>query len=179
MPASRVLPTQEATDLVALVRDLARNELAPRVAEAEENARFPRDVFATLGKAGVLGLPYPEEYGGGGQPYEVYLQVLEELGSVWVSVGVGTSVHALSCFGLVMKGTEEQKRKFLPDMLGGDLAVIKAQVPLSEVANYQNQLKSVTGGQGSYSMELSHYDPVPPHVQQQIVAAWKPKVEED
>jgi alkylation response protein AidB-like acyl-CoA dehydrogenase len=78
-------------------------------------------VFATLGKAGVLGLPYPEEYGGGGQPYEVYLQVLEELGSVWASVGVGTSVHALSCFGLVTKGTEEQKQKFLPDLLGGDL----------------------------------------------------------
>ena len=121
MPASRVLPTQEATDLVSLVRDLASNELAPRVAEDEENERFPRDVFALLGKAGVLGLPYPEEYGGGGQPYEVYLQVLEELGSVWASVGVGTSVHALSCFGLVTKGTEEQKQKFLPDMLGGDL----------------------------------------------------------
>jgi alkylation response protein AidB-like acyl-CoA dehydrogenase len=121
MPASRVLPTQEATDLVALVRDLARNELAPRVAEAEATETFPRDVFATLGKAGVLGLPYPEEYGGGGQPYEVYLQVLEELGSVWASVGVGTSVHALSCFGLVTKGTEEQKQKFLPDLLGGDL----------------------------------------------------------
>jgi len=121
MPASRVLPTQEATDLVALVRDLARNELAPRVAEAEATESFPRDVFATLGKAGVLGLPYPEEYGGGGQPYEVYLQVLEELGSVWASVGVGTSVHALSCFGLVTQGTEEQKQKFLPDMLGGDL----------------------------------------------------------
>jgi alkylation response protein AidB-like acyl-CoA dehydrogenase len=121
MPASRVLPTQEATDLVALVRDLARNELAPRVAEAEATEKFPRDVFATLGKAGLLGLPYPEEYGGGGQPYEVYLQVLEELGSVWASVGVGTSVHALSCFGLVTKGTEEQKQKFLPDMLGGDL----------------------------------------------------------
>ena len=121
MPASRVLPTQEATDLVALVRDLARNELAPRVAEAEATEKFPRDVFATLGKAGLLGLPYPEEYGGGGQPYEVYLQVLEELGSVWASVGVGTSVHALSCFGLVTKGTEEQKQKFLPDLLGGDL----------------------------------------------------------
>ncbi|HET7358333.1 MAG TPA: acyl-CoA dehydrogenase family protein, partial [Nocardioidaceae bacterium] len=121
MPASRVLPTQEATDLVALVRDLARNELAPRVAEAEATESFPRDVFATLGKAGVLGLPYPEEYGGGGQPYEVYLQVLEELGSVWASVGVGTSVHALSCFGLVTQGTEEQKQKFGPDMLGGDL----------------------------------------------------------
>jgi len=121
MPASRVLPTQEATDLVALVRDLARNELAPRVAEAEATESFPRGMFAALGKAGVLGLPYPVEYGGGGQPYEVYLQVLEELGSVWASVGVGTSVHALSCFGLVTQGTEEQKQKFLPDMLGGDL----------------------------------------------------------
>ena len=65
------------------------------------------------------------------------------------------------------------------DMLPGELAVIRAQVPLSEVANYQNQLKSVTGGQGSYSMELSHYDPVPGHLQQQIVSAYKPHPEED
>ena len=54
-----------------------------------------------LGRAGLLGLPYAEEYGGGGLPYEVYLQVLEEIGAVWASVGVGVSVHALSCFGLV------------------------------------------------------------------------------
>jgi alkylation response protein AidB-like acyl-CoA dehydrogenase len=78
-------------------------------------------VFRTLGRAGILGLPYPEEYGGGGQPYEVYLQVLEEIAGVWASIGVGTSVHALSCFGLVTRGTEEQKRKWLPDMLGGEL----------------------------------------------------------
>jgi alkylation response protein AidB-like acyl-CoA dehydrogenase len=74
-----------------------------------------------LGKAGLLGLPYPEEYGGSGQPYEVYLQALEEIGAVWSSIGVGVSVHALSCFGLFTRGTEEQKRKFLPDMLGGEL----------------------------------------------------------
>jgi alkylation response protein AidB-like acyl-CoA dehydrogenase len=121
MPASRVLPTDEATDLIALVRDLATKELLPRAAEAEATETFPRDVFRLLGQAGVLGLPYPEEYGGGGQPYEVYLQVLEEIAAVWSSVGVGTSVHALSCFGLVTRGTEEQKQKFLPDMLGGDL----------------------------------------------------------
>jgi len=65
------------------------------------------------------------------------------------------------------------------DMLTGDLAVVKALVPLAEVANYQNQLKSVTGGQGSYSMELSHYDPVPGNVQAQIAAQWKPRVEEE
>ncbi len=121
MTASRVLPTDEATDLLKLVRDLATNELAPRSAEAEATETFPRDVFRMLGEVGVLGLPYDEEYGGGGQPYEVYLQVLEELGSVWSSVGVGTSVHALSCFGLVNFGTDEQKEQWLPDMLGGQL----------------------------------------------------------
>ena len=57
------------------------------------------------------------------------------------------------------------------DMLAGNMVIIKAQVPLSEVTQYNSQLKSVTGGQGSYSMELSHYEPIPPNVQQQIVAA--------
>ena len=121
MPASRVLPTEEAADLIGLVRDLVSKELAPRAAEAEATETFPRDAFRLLGRAGLLGLPYPEEYGGGGQPYEVYLQVLEEIGAAWSSVGVGVSVHALSCFGLATRGTEEQKRKFLPDMLGGEL----------------------------------------------------------
>jgi alkylation response protein AidB-like acyl-CoA dehydrogenase len=121
MPASRLLPTQEATDLLRLVRTLAEEELLPRVASAEAEEKFPRDVFTLLGQAGVLGLPYPEEHGGGGQPYEVYLQVLEEISRVWASVGVGVSVHALSCFGLVTRGTDEQQAAWLPDLLGGDL----------------------------------------------------------
>lgn len=121
MPARRVLPSEEATDLIDLVRRIAADELAPRAAPAEADEEFPRDVFATLGKAGLLGLPYPEEVGGGGLSYEVYLQVLEELGSVWSSVGVGVSVHALSCFGLATRGTPEQQQRWLPDLLGGEL----------------------------------------------------------
>jgi alkylation response protein AidB-like acyl-CoA dehydrogenase len=119
--ARRVLPTEEAVDLLRLVREIATDELAPRAAEAEESETFPRDVFAMLGRTGLLGLPYPEEYGGGGLPYEVYLQVLEEIGAVWASVGVGVSVHALSCFGLITYGNDEQRHQWLPDMLGGDL----------------------------------------------------------
>ncbi len=58
------------------------------------------------------------------------------------------------------------------DMLAGNLIVIKAQVPLAEVTQYNSQLKSVTGGRGSYSITLSHYEIVPPNVQQQVVAAY-------
>jgi elongation factor G len=65
------------------------------------------------------------------------------------------------------------------DMLPGNFIVIKAQVPLSEVTQYNSQLKSVTGGRGSYSMELSHYELVPPNVQQQIVAQYAKKKESE
>ena len=121
MPATRVLPTEEASELVKLTREIATKDLLPRSAEAEATETFPRDVFARLGEVGLLGLPYAEELGGGGQPYEVYLQVLEEIAAVWSSVGVGVSVHALSCFGLVTAGTPEQQEAWLPEMLGGSL----------------------------------------------------------
>lgn len=121
MPARRMLPDAESLALLQLARDLATKELLPLAAAAEETAVFPREVFALLGEAGFLGLVYPEEYGGSEVAYEVYLQVLEELGAVWASVAVGVSVHALSCFGLARYGTEEQKRTWLPEMLSGRL----------------------------------------------------------
>lgn len=121
MPATRALPTEEAVELIQLTRILAAKELAPRVAEAEADEAFPRDVFRTLGRSGLLGLPFAEEHGGADQPYEVYLQVLEEIAAVWSSVAVGVSVHALSCFPLSRFGTPEQQAEWLPDMLGGEL----------------------------------------------------------
>ncbi|MFE4000576.1 acyl-CoA dehydrogenase family protein [Nocardioides sp. YIM B13467] len=121
MPAERLMPTEESADLIDLTRTIVDKELRSSVDEAERTATFPRDVFRTLGRAGLLGLPYPEEYGGGGQPYEVYLQVVEEIASAWAAVGVGTSVHALSCFGLFHAGSTEQKERWLPEMLSGDL----------------------------------------------------------
>jgi alkylation response protein AidB-like acyl-CoA dehydrogenase len=100
---------------------VAREQLAPRVAEAEEDAAFPREAFRTLGALGFLGMPYPEEVGGAGQPYEVYLQALEEISAVWASVGVGLSVHIMSCYPLASFGTAGQKERWLPDMLAGEL----------------------------------------------------------
>jgi alkylation response protein AidB-like acyl-CoA dehydrogenase len=121
MPVERSLPTPEAEALLELTRELAANELAPKAAEYEAEGRFPREVFRTLGQAGLLGLPYPEEHGGGEQPYEVYLQVLEELASAWAAVALGISVHVLSCHPVAAFGTDEQRKRWLPDMLGGEL----------------------------------------------------------
>ncbi|XVS65039.1 acyl-CoA dehydrogenase family protein [Actinosynnema sp. CA-299493] len=121
MPAERLLPTTEAEDLLALVREIARDELAPHAAEAEEHSRFPREAFRLLGRTGLLGLPYPERFGGGEQPYEVYLQALEEVASAWMSVGVGLSVHVMSSYALATFGSEEQQSRWLPDVVGGDL----------------------------------------------------------
>ncbi|CAN5244144.1 acyl-CoA dehydrogenase [soil metagenome] len=121
MPVQRTLPSAEAADLLGLTRELADKELRPRAAEAERGALFPRDVFATLGRSGLLGLPYDGAYGGGDQPYEVYLQVVEELSSAWLAVGLGVSVHGLSCFPVAAYGSQEQREKLLPEMLGGEL----------------------------------------------------------
>jgi alkylation response protein AidB-like acyl-CoA dehydrogenase len=121
MPAERNLPTPEAEEIVALARSVAREQLAPRVVAAEEDAAFPRDVFRTLGELGFLGMPYPEELGGAGQPYEVYLQALEEISAVWASVGVGVSVHVMSCYPLATRGTDEQRGRWLEEMLAGSL----------------------------------------------------------
>jgi alkylation response protein AidB-like acyl-CoA dehydrogenase len=115
----RMLPTPEAADLLDLTAEIAERELAPRAAAAEAAAEFPREVFATLGRSGLLALPYPEALGGGGQPYEVYLQVLEELASRWLTVSLGVSVHVLSCFPVAAWGTDDQRARWLPQMFSG------------------------------------------------------------
>ncbi|MFD0270248.1 acyl-CoA dehydrogenase family protein [Streptomyces sp. NPDC127106] len=120
-PVDRQLPTEESRDLLALVREIIQREVSPRAAEEEEAGRFPREVFTLLSESGLLGLPYDSEYGGGDQPYEVYLQVLEELAAARLTVGLGVSVHSLACHGLAGYGTKEQRAAHLPAMLGGGL----------------------------------------------------------
>ncbi|MCB1301125.1 MAG: acyl-CoA dehydrogenase family protein [Tetrasphaera sp.] len=124
MPVERLMPTDESADLIDLVREITEKELRPRAdaseAAAEKSDAFPRDVFRMLGQAGLMSLPYPEEFGGAGQPFEVYLQVLEELSSAWMAAGLGISVHTLTCYPVFTYGTDEQKADLLPDMLSGE-----------------------------------------------------------
>ncbi|MGK5691861.1 acyl-CoA dehydrogenase family protein [Streptomyces sp. URMC 128] len=120
-PVDRQLPTEEARDLISLVRDIAQQEIVPKAAEEEDAGRFPRELFTLLSRSGLLGLPYDSEYGGGDQPYEVYLQVLEELAAARLTVGLGVSVHSLASYALAAYGTKEQQVEHLPAMLGGGM----------------------------------------------------------
>jgi alkylation response protein AidB-like acyl-CoA dehydrogenase len=117
----RFLPTDEAAALLELTGELAAGELAPHVADFEARGEFPREIVRTLGRSGLLGLPYPEEYGGGGQPYEVYLQVIEVLAGRWLAVAEAVSVHTLACYPVAAHGTDSQRKRLLPDLLGGEL----------------------------------------------------------
>ncbi|MFI6249290.1 acyl-CoA dehydrogenase family protein [Streptomyces sp. NPDC051016] len=120
-PVERQLPTEEARDLLSLVREIAQREIAPKAAEEEDAGRFPREIFTLLSESGLLGLVYDAEYGGGDQPYEVYLQVLEELATARLTVGLGVSVHTLASYALAAYGTKQQQVEHLPAILGGGL----------------------------------------------------------
>ncbi|HXC85770.1 MAG TPA: acyl-CoA dehydrogenase family protein [Trebonia sp.] len=121
MPVERMLPDSDAEELVALAREIAVDELKPLASDYEAQDRFPREQFRLLGRSGLLGLPYPEKWGGGAVSYEVYLQVLEEIAAAWMTMGVGLSVHTMSCYPLARFGEDEQRKEWLPEMLGGEL----------------------------------------------------------
>src|SRR4051794_41898750 len=114
MTVDRLLPTDEAADLIALTRDIADKVLDPIVDAHEKAETYPEGVFAQLGAAGLLSLPQPHEWGGGGQPYEVYLQVLEESAARWAAIAVGDRVGSLAVLPLLGVGTGDPKPSWLP-----------------------------------------------------------------
>lgn len=103
-----------------MVRDFAKNEVAPTAAERDENEQFDREIFNKMGELGLTGIPWPEEYGGIGSDYLAYCIAVEELSRVDASVGVTLSAHtSLAGWPLFKFGSEEQKQKYLRPMAQG------------------------------------------------------------
>ncbi|EOO15078.1 acyl-CoA dehydrogenase AcdA [Bacillus cereus] len=103
-----------------MVRDFARNEVAPTAAERDEEERFDRALFDQMAELGLTGIPWPEEYGGIGSDYLAYVIAVEELSRVCASIGVTLSAHtSLAGWPIFKFGTEEQKQKFLRPMAEG------------------------------------------------------------
>ena len=103
-----------------MLKDFAENEIAPISAEIDEKAIYPYETVAKLAKLGLMGMPFPPEYGGAGTDYLTYIMAIEEISKVDASHGVIIQTHnALCCWPIYTYGTEEQKRKYLPDLLSG------------------------------------------------------------
>jgi butyryl-CoA dehydrogenase len=112
--------TQEQQDIQKMVREFAEKSVSPTAAERDEKEYFPREIFNEMGQLGIMGLPYPEEYGGAGSDFLSYAIAVEEISRVCASTGIGLSVHVSLCSWPIFNyGTEEQRQKFLRPLADG------------------------------------------------------------
>ncbi len=113
--------TQDQQDIQAMVREIAQKEFAPRAAEVDKNHRFPRENFDLLAASDLLGLVFPEKYGGVGMDHVSYAIVVEELAKACATTSVLYSAHvSLTASPVYQWGSEEQKQKFLTPMARGE-----------------------------------------------------------
>jgi butyryl-CoA dehydrogenase len=113
--------TEEQRMFRRMVRDFGEKEIAPRAEEIDETDRFPDDLFRRMGELGILGLPFPEEYGGSGGEYTSMVIALEEIARVSGSMAITLDAHtSLCCEPIYLFGTEEQKRKYLVPLARGE-----------------------------------------------------------
>ncbi len=104
-----------------MVRDFAKNEVAPTAAERDEEERFDKGLFDKMAELGLTGIPWPEEYGGIGSDYVAYCIAVEELSRVCASTGVTLSAHtSLASWPIYKFGTEEQKQRYLRPLATGE-----------------------------------------------------------
>lgn len=113
--------TKQHEELRKIVRDFAEAEIKPNAFQFDQESRFPAEAIAAFGKMGMMGLPYPTEYGGGGKDVLSYAIAVEELSRVDGSAGVILSAHvSLGAFPIAQFGTEEQKQKYLTPLARGE-----------------------------------------------------------
>ena len=112
--------TPEQKVLKETVRSFAEKKIRPNVRKWDAECTFPREVFAELGEMGILGVIFPEEYGGSAMSYVDYVIIVEELSRVDPSVGIGVAAHNSLCSNhIFMQGTPEQKKRFLTPLASG------------------------------------------------------------
>ena len=113
--------TEDQQDILAAVRHFATNEVAPRAAEIDRKAEYPADLVAKMADLGLMGVPFPEEYGGAGLSYVTFALIVEELCRACASTGLIMDVNISLCGEpIMMFGTEEQKRKYLTALATGE-----------------------------------------------------------
>ena len=112
---------EEEQEIIDMLHDFALKEVAPIAAEVDEDERFPEETWHKLADMGMMGVPFPEEYGGAGMSYLTYIGCCEELAKHCATTSVMVSAHTSLCtWPIYQFGTEEQKQKYLPDLCSGE-----------------------------------------------------------
>src|SRR5213592_629714 len=111
---------QEQRLIQSTVRDFAQSEIAPVAEELDREKRFPYEIVAKLGELGLMGIPFPEEYGGGGADTLSYALAIEELARIDASVCITVAAHtSLGTMPIHLWGTEEQASEWMPELCSG------------------------------------------------------------
>ena len=114
--------TEEQEDLRQMVREFAQGEIAPLVEEAERNEQFPVEVIPMLGELGLLGIVFPEEYGGIGADKITECIFVEEMAKVCAGITASVDAHAdLAAFPIYKFGTDAQRERYLPRSIAGEI----------------------------------------------------------
>ena len=120
MPADLRLLDDEQRALAQMVRDFCRAEAAPAAAGYEAREEDPLPLYRKLAELGLAGIPFPEEFGGGGQPYSTYLLVVEEIAASYLALAIGLSVHTLCAFAVDEFGSQTQRKELLEPLALGE-----------------------------------------------------------
>ncbi len=113
--------SKEQLEMKAMLKEFGEKELEPILDKMDREAEYPMDTVKKLGKMGIMGMPFPKEYGGAGLDYITYVMAVEEISKICPSHGVIVQTHnALCCWPIFTYGTEEQKQKYLPSLLKGE-----------------------------------------------------------
>lgn len=112
--------TEEQKDIKNYIREFAESVIAPRSAQIDEEAKFPWDIFKELSESGIIGMPYPEEYGGGGADPVTGCVITEELSRVDLSCALVGMVNTLGSEPILLGGNEEQKKKYISPIASGE-----------------------------------------------------------
>ncbi|HUH08839.1 MAG TPA: acyl-CoA dehydrogenase family protein [Egibacteraceae bacterium] len=113
--------SDEQRELLAMVAEFSADQLGPRAAEDERAGAFPRDAFAALGQLDLAGLPFEAVDGGSGQPYGVYLRVVEALSRAHTVIGLSLSVHTLATWAVAAYAAEPLRGELVARMTSGEL----------------------------------------------------------
>lgn len=120
MPQDLRLLDDDARDLLQMVREFTDEKLLPSAVDYEQRSEDPLPLYGQLAELGLTGLPYPEEYGGGGLPYETYLSVVEEIARGYLGFAIGLSVHTLCAFAVNGFGSDDLKQDVLTKLCSGE-----------------------------------------------------------